>query len=191
MWQEFKPTILFLLKFGLTYGLLTLLYGAYVSSYSDNTPPVADGVTAAVSAQTTGILSLLGYEAIAQQHPSEQSILVSVDGIESVRIFEGCNGVSMFILFVAFVVAFTGPWQRMAWFIPAGLLFIHASNLARLVALSLISLHYPAQMYFFHKYGFTIIIYAAVFVLWVFWVGRLQKMNNRDAVTKTKVASAL
>lgn len=178
MWQEFKPTILFLVKFGVTYGLLTLLYGAYVSSFNDYDPPRADGVTRAVSAQTTAILDMLGYTATQQQHPTEPSILVTVNGIESVRIFEGCNGISMFILFTAFVIAFTGPWKRMAWFIPAGLVFIHLSNLGRLVALSLISLHYPQHMYFFHKYGFTIIIYVAVFLLWVLWVGRLQRKRK-------------
>lgn len=181
MWQEFKPTILFLVKFGVTYGVLTLLYGWYVSSFNEHDPPRTDGVTQVVSAQTTTLLNALGYEAHQQQHPTEQSILVTVDGIESVRIFEGCNGVSMFILFTAFVIAFKGYWRRTLWFIPAGLVFIHLSNLGRLVALSLISIHYPQHMYFFHKYGFTIIIYVAVFLLWVIWVGKLHRQPKPKA----------
>lgn len=187
MWQEFKPTILFLVKFGVTYGVLTLLYGWYVSSFNGYDPPRTDGVTAAVSAQTTAILEGLGYGATQQQHPTEQSILVTVEGVESVRIFEGCNGVSMFILFTAFVIAFKGYWKRTLWFIPAGLLFIHLSNLGRLVALSLISLHYPQHMYFFHKYGFTIIIYGAVFLLWVVWVSKLHRKPKKNIAPQPNV----
>lgn len=183
MWQEFKPTIYFLLRFGVVYGLLTLVYGWYVSSFDNAPQPQADGITTMVSAQSAQLLTLLGYEATQHQHPDEASILITVDGVDAVRIFEGCNGMSMFILFTAFVLAFRGHWKRTLWFIPAGILFIHLSNLGRLVALSLISLHYPQHMYFFHKYGFTIIIYSAVFLLWVLWVA---KIHHRKGKTSPK-----
>ena len=186
MWQTFRPTILFLLKFGLTYGILSALYGWYLHPFEATNPPVADGFTIEVSRHTVWVLDLLGYEAAMRPHPDEASVLVAVDGIDAVRIFQGCNGMSMFILFTAFIIAFTGTWKRTLWFIPAGLLFIHLSNLARLVALSLISLHYPQHMYFFHKYGFTIIIYVSVFLLWVLWVGKLHR--NRPTVSTSAAA---
>ena len=175
MWQTFRPTIMFLLKFGLTYGILSALYGWYLHPFEAVSPPAPDGVTIEVRRHTVWILDVLGYEAAMRPHTDEASVLVSVDGIDAVRIFQGCNGMSMFILFAAFIIAFTGTWRRTLWFIPAGLVFIHGSNLARLVALSLISLHYPQHMYFFHKYGFTIIIYVSVFLLWVLWVGKVHR----------------
>ena len=67
-------------------------------------------------------------------------------------------------------MAFGPVSNRMYWFIPLGLLVIHLVNLARISLLYFVSIRYPRYMYFAHKYFFTAVLYAAVFMLWVWWV---------------------
>ena len=84
------------------------------------------------------------------------------------------------IIFLAFLFAF-GPVNRaLLWFAPAGLLILHAMNLARIVLLFWVSLYLPKFMYFTHKYFFTAILYVVVFVLWVWWVRRFSKAKPTE-----------
>jgi exosortase/archaeosortase family protein len=74
------------------------------------------------------------------------------------------------IVFLSFVLAM-GPYVKpMTWFIPAGLLVIHLLNLLRVWGLFLVAVKLPEQFYFVHKYLFTSILYAVVFVLWFIWI---------------------
>jgi exosortase/archaeosortase family protein len=83
-------------------------------------------------------------------------------------------------LFASFVFAFGGKGRTMAWFIPAGLVFLHGANLFRLLVLIEFNLHNQGTWFhFFHKYGFTSIIYAAVFGLWVLWVAKLAGFQKK------------
>jgi exosortase family protein XrtF len=87
-------------------------------------------------------------------------------------VYEGCNGLNVMIIFVAFLVAFGPIGRTLAWFIPLGLFIIHLVNLARIGLLFWVSLYMPKYMYFTHKYFFTAILYVVVFVLWIWWVRR-------------------
>lgn len=109
-----------------------------------------------------------------------------LDGTYAISVEEGCNGINIMILFMAFVVAFGGKWLNMLLFIPSGVLFIYAANIIRLLLLSVANVKWSSEAYhFFHKYGFTAVIYGSVLVLWYFWVmhfsGRLLKKKKPNA----------
>jgi exosortase family protein XrtF len=80
-----------------------------------------------------------------------------------------CNGFKLFSIFTIFIVAFPGKIKSKLWFIPMGLVIIHFVNVLRIMALVLINNYYPAYLDFNHLYTFTIIVYAAIFVLWYIW----------------------
>lgn len=162
MWREFKPTILFLAKFFLIYLVLSSLYGLYISGY-DKTQRL-DPATRLVAQHCKVSGELLGYDlqTVEDDHLRQESLPEQTydslwfDDIYAISIEEGCNGLNVMILFVAFVVAFGGYWKNMLWFIPSGLIFIHLANLARLSLLSLLNVEWGGRaFYFFHKYGFT------------------------------------
>lgn len=97
------------------------------------------------------------------------------------RIVEGCNAISVMILFVAFIIAFHSNFKKTFLFGLTGAILIYALNIIR-VALLCIGIHeYPEYASFLHDIVFPGFIYGLVFLLWMLWV----RMN-----TKTKTTSS-
>lgn len=190
MWQEFKPTIGFLLKFFGIYLIFSVLYGLYIGAY--DTKDLLDPATRVVAQHCASTASIIGYdiEIVEDDHlrretlPEQTYDSLWFDQIYAVSVEEGCNGINVMILFVAFVVGFGGKLSRMAWFIPAGLLFIHLANIGRLLFLSLMNVEWGGRgFHFFHKYGFTAVLYLAILLLWYLWVMHL---NGGSALQKRR-----
>ncbi len=173
-WQEFKPTIVFLSKFLVFYFVGNLLYGLFVTAYH----PQPDPVTQIVTRQTSACLSLTGWDTAVLDRSNKPTTAIVFDSKAIVTVYEGCSGLNVMIIFVAFVFAF-GPLQKaMCWFVPLGIMIIHASNLLRIALLFLVTLYRPGYLYFSHKYLFTAFIYGFVFLLWVWWVRNFSKQPN-------------
>jgi exosortase family protein XrtF len=96
---------------------------------------------------------------------------------------EGCNGVSVIILFISFVVAFSGKVKPTLFFILGGNLIIHMLNLARIAALCVLLYFFPKQGPLLHGVFFPLFIYGVVFILWVIWVNKfsLYAKNTIDS----------
>lgn len=181
MWKEFRPTILFLVKFFAIYFVLSGVYGFYIARYDTASPSVNDPITRAVAYNCTRTASWLGYQpSIVEDDHLNREVLpeqtydsIWLNGVYALSVEEGCNGINIMILFLAFVVAFGGKLVNMLLFIPAGFVFIHIANLGRLLLLTYINVELEGRGYhFFHKYVFTAIIYVAVLLLWYLWVAR-------------------
>lgn len=177
MLKEFKPTILFLLRFVGLYFFGNLVYGILVSSYGSQPDPI----TIAVTDQSATVLSVF-YDGVSTHPSSGKPTCYVLDGDRQIiAVYEGCNGVNVIIIFVSFLLAF-GPYKStVLWFLPMGIIAIHLTNLARLVLLYFVSLRLPDYLYFTHKYLFTGFIYVIVLILWVWWV-RLGLGGNRTSV---------
>lgn len=170
MLKEFKPTILFLVKFILIFAVGSFLYGKMLDHYQGAEVPSADPVTELVSLNTYQVLHLFGVD--VTMYIPEGSPYIPIEMSEhpnvAIQVFEGCNGLNIMILFIAFVVAF-GLDKRAYYFIPLGLLSIHLFNIVRLGMLILIQQVSMEGFHLFHKYIFTGVIYAFVLGLWVLW----------------------
>ena len=181
MLKEFRPSFLFLGKFLAIYFVFNIIYGIYVESYGNK----ADGITWWVSGQTTSILHSLGYDAGTRAHDIDPKVVLLNGGDIVVNLFEGCNGINIMILFMAFIIAFSGKIKDMLWFIPAGFLFIHLANLARIVLLYWVYEDKPDYMYFTHKYLFTAVIYGAIFFLWVIWFTKFSNLRSQKSEARS------
>jgi exosortase family protein XrtF len=171
--KEFKPAILFVAKFLAFYLIGNLLYGFFITAYE----PKADPATEWVTHQTATILNIL--DAPVVSYAKSNKPMVIIKHIKPViGVFEGCNGLNVIIVFLSFVLAFGPLNKKLIWFIPAGLLLIHVSNLFRIGLLFFISKDYPHHLYFFHKYFLTAFIYGVVFALWFVWL----RINKRHGV---------
>lgn len=93
----------------------------------------------------------------------------------SVRIVEGCNAVSVIILFVSFVLAFSGKLKATLLFILFGILFIYILNVVRIALLTVLLFHFHENEHILHGVLFPLIIYGAVFILWIIWVNKFSK----------------
>jgi len=166
--NENKRVLYFIGRFLLAFAGLSLIYGIWIDSYGNLSDPfswlVGRNLQLLFGAENLKLEQILGHPAIA----------VDYNGSSAVSLFEGCNGLSVMILFFAFVFAFKGNWKDLLWFVPIGLMIIHLFNLGRLSLLIYLAHGNSPLFHFMHKYLFTLIIYAVVFGLWVVWVRRVQ-----------------
>lgn len=174
---KYKLVIRFIVTFVLVYGILSIGYKFYLD-YSDGSKYYPDYFTNLVGKQTEAVLSSLGYRANIVPHLEEPSLMVFVDQKYLARIIEGCNSISIIILFIAFVVSFRDTFKRTALFILAGSVLIYAVNLIRIVLLTIGLRHYPWRSNVMHEVIFPLAIYGMVFLLWMFWVRHFSIKNK-------------
>ncbi|MCC3159928.1 archaeosortase/exosortase family protein [Hymenobacter sp. 15J16-1T3B] len=120
-----------------------------------------------IAAASAATLRLLGWAGAAAGRT------VSVDGQEAVLVFDACNGLVLYALFVGFIVAFPGGgWRRKVPFMAGGVLLIYLLNILRVGALALNHLYSRSTVDFNHHYTFTFVVYGCIFLLWMLWVRR-------------------
>ncbi len=175
--KDFKPALMFLGKFLALYFVGNILYGVFIESYADQ----ADPITAMVTRQTSAFLNTVGFDTSYENHPAKATVILMDNSIPVIHVFEGCNGVNVMIVFVAFLFAFGGPVKTMSIFLPAGILVIHLFNILRVSLLFHLAQEDSEQFYYFHKYFFTATLYLVVFGLWVLWVMRFNEKRYSNA----------
>ena len=117
-------------------------------------------------------LRLFGYEIDQDYMVNGCEARLVFAGYGSICVGSGCSGLELFILFFGFILLMKGRFLDKLWFVPAGLLGILVLNIIRIVALSVIYYYKPEYLDFNHKYTFVIIVYGAIFGLWVLWVNK-------------------
>ncbi len=173
-WRDNQPALKFLGLFLGVYLVSNVLYGFYIEwSY-----PRADQVTIWVSNQSSTLINLLlGRETTSVLSLVSPVTLILENGKTTLRIYEGCNGINVMIVFVAFLLSFGGFSKRGSLFILLGILIIHLANLYRIAMLFWVARHYETYFYYVHKYVFTAALYVIVLGLWWMWVYRIMKAN--------------
>jgi len=129
-------------------------------------------MTNLVARQSKELLETLGYDAQVIPHPKEASMKLIINNKFVARVIEGCNSVSVIILFASFIVAFAGKFKTTFFYLLAGSVLIYIANLVRVVILSVGLYHYPWRKDILHPVIFPAIIYGMVCLLWLFWVNR-------------------
>ncbi len=99
-------------------------------------------------------------------------------GAGAICIGSGCSGLELFLLFFGFILLMRGRLKDKLWFVPLGFLGILILNIIRIILLSVIYYHTPQYLEFNHKYTFVIIVYGAIFGLWVLWVNKFAHRTN-------------
>ncbi len=171
--REFKPALRFLGFFAGVYMSGNLLYGGYV----EFNKPKPDPVSIWVTSQSAFLLSACSepVQAIVSEH--EPIVLLRSEQRTVLRVFEGCNGLNVMIVFVSFVIAFGGKTRQLLIFLLGGCALLHLVNLLRIMLLYQTALYRPLFFYYFHKYFFTAVLYLVVFGLWLLWM----RMNSKKS----------
>lgn len=121
---------------------------------------------------TRFVLHTLGYTLLEPIATAGFENRVGIAGSSGVIVGAPCDGLVLFALFAAFIIAYPGPLRHKAWYLPLGILGIHAINVGRVAALAIIVNINPNWLAFNHDYTFTIFVYSFVFLLWYIWVQR-------------------
>ncbi|CAN5499488.1 archaeosortase/exosortase family protein [soil metagenome] len=174
--KKFGPALRFVVTFAGVYLVGNVLYGLYIEHYR----PLPDPMTYSVTQQVASLLTMFGDPSEVLNVSDEPIVILKKEGDVGktvLRVFEGCNGLNVLIVFGAFVVAFGGPVTRMLIFIFTAGIVLHLANLSRIILLYYTALYRPTMFYYFHKYFFTAILYVVVFGLWIVWT-RINKESN-------------
>lgn len=173
-----KAVIKFLVIFFGTYIVLALLYQAYLKFIPwENYFP--DYITHQVAEQSYQVIDFLGFETYINKNPKLPQMQLWVEEKPVVRIIEGCNSISVIILFLSFIVAFNRGIIKTLIFIFSGSILIYFLNVIRIALLTLGLYYYPEYKDFLHDIFFPLFIYGVVFLLWLFWIKNYKKNDIR------------
>ncbi|WP_201297570.1 exosortase family protein XrtF [Flavobacterium sp. 9AF] len=169
LFVEYKPFLAFLVKFLLFYIVFTFLYEVYLNQY-DKAKNEVDAISISVANQTKTLLTFMGHPADIVKNPNEPSLKIIYNEKYVSRMIEGCNAISVIILFAAFVFAFSVNLKKTLFYIVIGGLIIHFLNVVRIALLTYALYFYPENETLLHGTVFPLFIYGVVFILWVLWV---------------------
>ncbi|MFC2110514.1 exosortase family protein XrtF [Bacteroidota bacterium] len=178
-----KSIRFFLLKFFTTYFVLFAFYSVYLNRTQEKTPVfVCSPITNSVAEQTKNTLNFLGYNVRTEPHDMELSVKLLVNNVYTARVIEGCNSISLIILFIAFIIAFPGSFVATVLYAIIGSLLIYLVNILRIAFLTMALYKWPDEQELLHNLVFPSIIYGMVFLLWVIWVNVFSNYKKiRDA----------
>lgn len=171
-----KKIIFFLLKFLGSYVVMLILYSVYLNSYQiseSESEYICDPITQKVANQTAFVLNSININSRTFQHEDELSMKLLVNEKFVARVVEGCNALSVIILFIAFIIAFSGTFSKTILYIIVGSCIIYYINIARIAFIAIAIYEFPEYANFLHQIVFPLIIYGTTFLLWVFWMNYL------------------
>nr|WP_321244180.1 exosortase family protein XrtF [uncultured Psychroserpens sp.] len=177
---KYKSVVKFILTFLTVYVVLTIGYKVYLDFF-DGSKYYPDYLTNLVAKQSESLINTLGYDAKIVPHPDEPSMKLLVNSKFVARVVEGCNSISVIILFISFIIAFAGKFKATFIYILSGSVLIYVVNLIRIAILSIGLYNYPWREDILHTVIFPMIIYGMVFLLWMFWVNRFSKKKQQHA----------
>lgn len=161
-----------------SYLLLSAVYAFYLKAAA-NSAYFPDFITNLVAKQSSAILETFGVTTVLQPDTLDQGILLTIASEYTVSIVEGCNSISVIILFIAFIIAFAESLKKTLLFLFAGAVIIYIVNLLRIAILVWALYKFPQYEKALHSVVFPGIIYSVVFTLWMLWVRMLKPVTVR------------
>lgn len=175
---QYKPFFSFLSKFLLFYIVFTFVYNYFLNQF-DASKNEVDNITMIVAKQTKTLLHFFGAKADIKQSDVEPAVQLIYNGRFVLRIIEGCSGVSVMILFAAFIFAFSVKMKRTVLYIFLGVLIIYILNIIRIALIAYALYYFPKYNDFLHEVLFPVFIYGVVFLLWVLWVTKFSGYDRK------------
>lgn len=166
MLKDFKPVLGILLRFIIIYLVLLFGYQFYLNSFKAQG---LDPFSRLIADHVVLVQNALNYPSrLYDDVPNEQMYFYVKDRTVT-RMVEGCNAVSVTILFVAFVFAFYKGAKTFV-FIVAGVVALYIMNILRIAGLNIVTRDYSQYNKIAHDYVFPAIIYGSVVILWLIWI---------------------
>jgi exosortase family protein XrtF len=165
----YRPFLVFLAKFFLTYLVLSLIYQGYLLHFDEYS---VDTITRFVGKNTAQLLAFFDVDFYVKEISKTSYLMLYYNQQSIARMIEGCNAINVIILFVSFVVSFSGDLKSTLFFILGGSVFIYILNVIRIALLCSALYWFPEQESVLHEIVFPLFIYGVVFILWVVWVNK-------------------
>lgn len=166
MLKDFKPVLGILLRFIIIYLVLLFGYQFYLNSFQNQG---LDPFSRLIANQVMSVQNSGGYPTLLYDDVKGEQVWFYVKQSYATRMVEGCNAVSVMILFLAFVFAF---YKGAKTFIFAfvGLIILYIMNVLRIAGLNIVVRDFSQYGKISHDYLFPAIIYGTVVLLWLIWI---------------------
>ena len=150
---------------------MTGLYRFYLQQYQMIEPEYhVSPITELVANHSVTLGNMLGFHFSSLADTTSLSVKLLTDNHHVANIVEGCNAISVIILFLAFIIAFSGKLKYIIGYGIWGVISIYVLNIFRIVLITVALDKYPQHSGFLHQIVFPAIIYGYTFLLWVLWV---------------------
>ncbi|PIF43480.1 exosortase family protein XrtF [Chryseobacterium sp. 52] len=166
MLKDFKPVLNILLRFIVIYLVLLFAYQFYLNNGKEGG---LDPFSRMIAGQVASIQKMLAFPTLLYDDVKNEQVWFYVKKNYATRMVEGCNAVSVMILFIAFVFAFYKGSKTFV-FALAGLVLLYIMNLLRIVGFNVVITDHPEYGKMFHDFIFPAVIYGTVVVLWLVWI---------------------
>lgn len=166
MLKDFKPVLSILLRFIIIYVVLLLGYQFYLNSYKETG---LDPFSRMIAEQVSYIQNILKYPTQLYNDVEKEQVWFYVKNVYVTRMVEGCNAISVMILFVSFVFAFYKGAKTFI-FVLIGLMILYVINVLRIVGINLLVSDYKQYEKMAHDFLFPAVIYGTVVILWLVWI---------------------
>ena len=153
------------------------MYQQYLNGFDENE---IDSITRMVSENTEQVMQLFNNQSFIEESATHPYMKLFFNTKYVARIVEGCNAISVIILFISFVLSFSGKLKTTVLFILGGSLLIYILNVLRIAVLSALIFYFPKQEPFLHGVLFPLYIYGVVFMLWLIWVRNFSRYASKD-----------
>jgi exosortase family protein XrtF len=166
MLKDFKPVLGILLRFIIMYMVLLFAYQLFLNRFQGSG---LDPFSRMIAEQVSGIQNSIGFPTQLYDDVKGEQVWFYVKQEYVTRMVEGCNAISVMILFVAFVFAF---YKGSGTFLFAltGLILLYVMNLLRIAGLNMVMADYKQYGKISHDFIFPAIIYGTVVALWLVWI---------------------
>ncbi|SHG38028.1 exosortase family protein XrtF [Chryseobacterium sp. OV279] len=155
-----------MLRFIVIYLVLLFAYQFYLNASKAGG---LDPFSRIIADQVASIQKASGFPTLLYDDVKNEQVWFYVKKNYVTRMVEGCNAISVMILFVAFVFAFYKGAKTFV-FALAGLVLLYIMNLLRIVGLNVVMSDYKEYGKMFHDFIFPAVIYGTVVVLWLVWI---------------------
>ncbi len=167
MQQQQKKISRFVVQLFIGYPAVYLVYEYILLPYT----PLDNLIVQSLLSISEFTLSTFGFDSFVDS----ANAIVGIKGSSGVNVGYACDGLSLFLLFAVFIVAFPGKLLMKVGYTVVGCLLIHLLNSIRITALAIIHVKQPELLHFHHTYTFTLFIYGCIFLLWVIRVNSYTK----------------
>ena len=168
--KKYKALAFFILKVVGIYVLWVIAYESFLAhDYIDSL------LTKSEAFVVCKIFTIAGYSPTTYEFipPDEAQLWWGTHRLVSIA--DNCNGLILFVVFIAFIISFPSDLKHRLYFIPTGLIAIYCFNIIRIFALALIYIYYPKYLDFNHHYTFKFFVYMDIFLLWMVFVKKYGK----------------
>lgn len=152
--------------------LLLILWTVFSSFFQPQLMAIHYGIIVPQTQISGWLLEQAGFDTELDFSKGQYIGRIFIENRAGVLIGSGCSGLELFLIFAGFIIIFKGGIRHKFWFVPMGLALILVLNILRISGLTLINYYAPEYLDFNHKYTFVVVVYGAIFLLWLWWVNR-------------------